>query len=86
MNADEIDKIIAESVAKSKGKSRWHRPQRRTRDLTAVRTLLNMLFLIGFVAAVIIYFAMPEQRTLFFSLGFGALLLKIIEYIIRFFA
>ena len=46
--------------------------------------MLNILFMIGFLAAIIIYFAMPEQKALFFSVGFGALILKIIEFALRF--
>ena len=31
-----------------------------------------------------IYFALPEQRVLFFSIGFGAVALKLIEFYLRF--
>lgn len=83
MNAEEIDKIIAESLAKEK-KSRWHRPSHRSERIMQVRKVLNFVFMLGFAAALIIYFVWPEQRALFFSVGFGSVLLKIVEFILRF--
>ena len=86
MNQDEIDKIIADAVAESQQKSKknWHRGQSRNRNLNIVRQCLNWLFMLGFVAAVIIYFVLPEQRVLFFSIGFSAVAIKLIEFYIRF--
>jgi len=40
--------------------------------------------MIGFVAAIAIYFLLPEQRALFFGVGFGAILLKVVEFVLRF--
>lgn len=84
MKADEIDEIIANAVAESKGKS--GKPQRKKNGSAVLkaRSVLNILFMLGFLAAVIIYFAMPEQKALFFTVGFGALLLKLIEFALRF--
>lgn len=84
MNSDEIDKIIADAVADSKTESRWHRPKSDRYKIRQVRALLNTVFMVGFVAAVIIYFVCPGQRTLFFCVGFGAMLVKIVEFILRF--
>lgn len=85
MQQDEIDKIIAEAVASSKKQSKWHRPNQKKSDaILRARQILNAIFMIGFVAAVVIYFAMPESRILFFSVGFGAMALKIVEFILRF--
>ncbi len=85
MNAEDIDKIIAESLEKDKKASKWHRPQKKRSDKMAqVRQVLNVVFMLGFLAAVIIYFAMPENRVLFFCVGFGAMAIKIVEFIIRF--
>ena len=84
MNTEDIDKIIAESLEKDKA-SKWHRPQKKKSDKMAqVRQVLNVVFMLGFLAAVIIYFAMPENRVLFVCVGFGAMAIKIVEFIIRF--
>lgn len=96
MKTNEIDQIIAEALEadKNKGKEVADGAHRRhgTRSLSThranriatVRKILNVVFMIGFVAAVVIYFAMPEQRTLFFCVGFGAMIIKIIEFFLRF--
>ena len=86
MKTDEIDDIIAKAVEESKGKSgsRWHHPSKKKMTTEKVRSILNTLFMLGFLAAIIIYFAFPESKVLFFSVGFGAMFLKIIEFIIRF--
>ena len=85
MKTEDIDKIIAESLEKEKKASKWHRPEKKKSDKIAqVRQVLNAVFMLGFLAAVIIYFAMPENRMLFFCVGFGAMAVKIVEFIIRF--
>jgi len=84
MDKAEIDEIIARSVAESKGQGKWHRPRRDHSHTNQVRTLLNTLFMLGFVAAIVIYFLMPSHRLLFFIVGFGAMVLKIVEFIVRF--
>ncbi len=85
MKADEIDKIIADAVNESKRQSRWHRPTSgRTGKVDVARRWLNTLFMIGFVATIIVYFVFPEQKTLFFAIGFGSILLKLIEFYLRF--
>ena len=85
MKTEDIDKIIAESLEKEKKASKWHHPEKKKSDKIAqVRQVLNAVFMLGFLAAVIIYFAMPENRMLFFCVGFGAMAVKIVEFIIRF--
>ena len=85
MKTEDIDKIIAESLEKEKKASKWHRPEKKKSDKMAqVRPVLNAVFMLGFLAAGIIYFAMPENRMLFFCVGFGAMAVKIVEFIIRF--
>lgn len=85
MKTEDIDKIIAESLEKEKKTNKWHRPEKKKSDKIAqVRQVLNAVFMLGFLAAVIIYFAMPENRMLFFCVGFGAMAVKIVEFIIRF--
>jgi hypothetical protein len=63
MKQEEVDQAIAEALAKEKGKSRWHRPSRRAERVRQARQVLNVVFMIGFVAAIAIYFLMPEPRT-----------------------
>lgn len=84
MKADEIDEIIANAVAESKGKSARTQRKKNSSAVLKARSVLNILFMLGFLAAIIIYFAMPEQKALFFTVGFGALLLKLIEFALRF--
>ena len=85
MKADEIDEIIANAVAESKGKSvKANNRKKNSSAVLKARSVLNILFMLGFLAAVIIYFAMPEQKSLFFTVGFSALLLKLIEFALRF--
>jgi hypothetical protein len=85
MKADEIDEIIANAVAESKGKSvKANNRKKNSSAVLKARSVLNILFMLGFLAAIIIYFAMPEQKALFFTVGFGALLLKLIEFALRF--
>lgn len=49
-----------------------------------LRNILNILFMIGALAAVIIYFAFPEDRHLFLYVSGGAIFLKLMEFFIRF--
>lgn len=82
-----MDKLIADAVADSKKSSKWHRPEGKgmsREKVERMRRILNAVFMIGFVACVIIYFAFPENKVLFFSVGFGAMIIKIIEFVIRF--
>lgn len=84
MESSEIDKIIADAVADSKKQSRWHRSSGKSNTVLKVRNYLNWTFMLGFLLALIVYFAFPEQKTLFFCLGFGAMVLKLIEFYLRF--
>ena len=60
MNQEDVDKIIAEAVAESKNKSRkkWHKGKSSTHNVETIRRVLNWVFMIGFVAAIVIYFAL----------------------------
>ena len=73
MNQEDVDRIIAEAVAESKKESRkkWHKGKSSSNNIETARK-------------VVIYFALPEQRVLFFSIGFGAVALKLIEFYLRF--
>lgn len=81
MNAEEIDKIIeeAQSADKKLGKS-----SKKEFPTEKVRAVLNALFIIAAVATVVVYFMKPDDKALFYMVGFGALGIKIVEFIIRF--
>lgn len=86
MNQEDVDKIIAEAVAESKreSKKKWHKGKSSNDNIATIRKVLNWTFMVGFVAAVIIYFVLPDQRVLFFCVGFGAVALKLVEFYLRF--
>ena len=50
-----------------------------------LRNLLNSLFLVGFVIALILYIAMPDNRNPFLVVCGISMAIKIAEYITRFF-
>ena len=86
MNQEDVDRIIAEAVAESKNERRhkWHKGKAAGDAVQTIRKVLNWTFMIGFVAAIVIYFTLPEQRVLFFCVGFGAVALKLAEFYLRF--
>ena len=86
MKSDEIDKIIADALQEQQQHNAPRRGGKRSKsdNIKTIRKVLNIIFMIGFLAAVIIYFALPDQKALFFSLGFGSILLKLIEFYLRF--
>lgn len=49
-----------------------------------VRNILNILFMLGAVAAVIVYFAIPDNRVIFYYVCGGAIFFKLMEFFIRF--
>ena len=50
-----------------------------------LRNLLNTLFLVGFLVALILYISIPEDRTAFLTVCFVSMIIKVAEYIVRFF-
>ena len=50
----------------------------------SIDSLLTMIFMLLAVAAVICYFAMPANRTPFLFCGGAAILLRLIQYLLRF--
>ena len=49
-----------------------------------VRAILNVLFLIGAVASVILYFTSGDDKTVFFYVCSASLFVKVLEFIFRF--
>lgn len=47
-------------------------------------TLLTMIFMLLAIAAVVCYFAMPDNRVAFLYCGGAAILLRLIQYLMRF--
>ena len=84
MKSEEIDSIIAQAVSESKRQSKWHRPKRSV-SISKARNILNIIFMLGFLAAVVIYLGFPQSKVLFFSVGFGAIAVKLLEFYLRFF-
>ena len=86
MNQEDVDKIIAEAIAESKNekKKKWHKGKSSGDTVQKVRQVLNWTFMAGFAAAIVIYFVLPEERVLFFCVGFGAVALKLAEFYLRF--
>lgn len=50
-----------------------------------IRNLLNTLFLVGFIIALILYIAQPNNRNPFLVVCGISMAIKIAEYILRFF-
>lgn len=50
-----------------------------------LRNLLNSLFLVGFLIALILYITIPDDRTAFLAVCGLSMAVKIAEYIVRFF-
>ena len=83
MTQDEIDQIISDALAESKGSAKPSAGADRRRRIQKIRRILNTAFMLLFVATVTCYF-IPGCKTAFFILGFTALIIKTIEFIIRF--
>lgn len=49
-----------------------------------IRTVLNILFMIGALASVVLYFSSGEDKSLFFYVCGASLFLKMMEFVLRF--
>lgn len=54
-------------------------------DTDRIRAVLNVLFMIGALISVILYFTLGEDKTVFFYVCGASLFLKMMEYVFRFF-
>lgn len=50
-----------------------------------LRNLLNSLFLVGCLVAMILYLVKPDDRTAFLIVSFISMGIKVVDYIVRFF-
>ncbi len=54
-------------------------------DTDRIRAILNVLFMIGALISVILYFTLGEDKTVFFYVCGASLFLKMMEFVFRFF-
>lgn len=54
-------------------------------DTDRIRAVLNVLFMIGALISVILYFTLGEDKTVFFYMCGASLFLKMMEFVFRFF-
>lgn len=54
-------------------------------DTDRIRAVLNVLFMIGALISVILYFTLSEDKTVFFYVCGASLFLKMMEFVFRFF-
>lgn len=54
-------------------------------DTDRIRAVLNVLFMIGALISVILYFTLGEDKTVFFYICGASLFLKMMEFVFRFF-
>lgn len=54
-------------------------------DTDRIRAVLNVLFMIGALISVILYFTLGEDKTVFFYVCGTSLFLKMMEFVFRFF-
>ena len=54
-------------------------------DTDRIRAVLNVLFMIGALISVILYFTLGEDKTVFFYVCGASLFLRMMEFVFRFF-
>ena len=54
-------------------------------DIDRIRAVLNVIFMIGTVASFILYFALGDDKTIFFYVCGISLFVKMMEFVFRFF-
>ncbi|WP_204352739.1 hypothetical protein [Bacteroides ilei] len=54
-------------------------------DIDRIRAVLNVIFMIGAVASFILYFALGDDKTIFFYVCGASLFVKMMEFVFRFF-
>ncbi|MCF2736659.1 hypothetical protein [Bacteroides caecigallinarum] len=53
-------------------------------DNDKIRNILNILFMLGALVSVILYFTLGDDKTVFFYVCGASLFLKMIEFVFRF--
>ncbi len=54
-------------------------------DTDRIRAVLNVLFMVGALISVILYFTLGEDKTVFFYVCGASLFLKMMEFVFRYF-
>ena len=53
-------------------------------NIDKIRNVLNILFMIGAVASIILYFSLGDDNSIFFYVCGASLFLKMREFVLRF--
>ena len=53
-------------------------------NIDKIRNILNILFMIGAVASIILYFSLGDDKSIFFYVCGAYLFLKMMEFVLRF--
>jgi len=53
-------------------------------NIDKIRNILNILFMIGAVASIILYFSLGNDKSIFFYVCGASLFLKMMEFVLRF--
>lgn len=53
-------------------------------NIDKIRNALNILFMIGAVASIILYFSLGDDKSIFFYVCGASLFLKMMEFVLRF--
>lgn len=77
MEREEIERLIEESAHHA-------RKSRKGGGIDKARKVLNILFLILAAAGVVLYFALPEQHLYGMAVIAVGMLLKVVEFFLRF--
>lgn len=77
MNREEIERLVEESANQS-------RKRRNGVSTDKIRLVLNTLFLTAAAAGLVCYFAIPQNRWIGLAILGGGMILKVIEFFIRF--
>ena len=54
-------------------------------SIDKIRVILNVLFMIGAVASFILYFALGDDKSVFFYVCAASIFVKMMEFVLRFF-
>ena len=54
-------------------------------SIDKIRAILNVLFMIGAVASFILYFALGDDKSVFFYVCAASIFVKMMEFVLRFF-
>lgn len=53
-------------------------------NIDQIRNILNILFMIGAIASLVLYFSLGEDKSIFFYVCGASLFLKMMEFVLRF--